>query len=268
MVDSLDAARELADWTRAGYAFVTLSGECLSAEGLLRLGPLGKATGLISRRSRISQLDETIAGLNVEIAAWETQLQHSTQSRSHLDKLCKDLRTAIYEANTEKMQIHSKLAVYERDISRLKDEEPLITSELGTLEAQIEQSVQRQYDSQQRLTELEAVNHARAAHIQELEGRHDELQGQQQDRMQELTDLKVRLGQVLEQQKGLRQIIDRLQGQMQASRRALAAAEDQTRVMLNASSSNRNRACIPYLRVSALFQMQQVSVPLQYPPSL
>jgi chromosome segregation protein len=230
VVDSLDAARDLADWTRAGYAFVTLSGECLSAEGVLRLGPLGKATGLISRRSRIGQLDETIAGLNAEIAALETQIQHSTHSRSHLDKLSKDLRTAIYEANTERMQIHSKLAVYERDIRRLKDEEPLLASELGTLEAQIEQSVQRQYDSQQRLTELEAVNHERAAHIQELEGRYSELQGQQQDRMQELTDLKVRLGQVLEQQKGLRQIIDRLQDQMQASRRALAAAEDQIRV--------------------------------------
>jgi chromosome segregation protein len=230
VVDSLDAARELAEGTRAGYTFVTLSGECLGADGLLRLGPLGKATGLISRRSRISQLEETIAGINAEIGELETQIQRNAQTKSHLDKLCKELRTAVYEANTEKMQINSKLAVYERDIKRLKDEEPLIASELGTLEAQIAQSVQKEYDSKQRLSELEAVNNERAARIQELEGRYDELKGQQQDRMQELTDLKVRLGQVLEQQKGLRQILDRLQGQMQASQRALAAAEEEIRI--------------------------------------
>jgi chromosome segregation protein len=230
VVDSLDAAVGLAARVPAGYSFVTLHGECLSADGLLRLGPLGKATGLISRRSRISQLEETIASLNAQIADLETQIQRDTQTKSHLDKLCKDLRTAIYEANTEKMQINSKLAVYERDIQRLKDEEPLIASELGTLEAQIAQSVQKEYDSQQRLRELEAVNNERAARIQELEGRYEELRGQQQERNHELTDLKVRLGQVLEQQKGLRQIIDRLQGQMQASQRTLAAAEEEIRI--------------------------------------
>ncbi|MBM4025143.1 MAG: chromosome segregation protein SMC [Planctomycetes bacterium] len=230
VVESLDAAMELRDYLRAGYTFVTLGGECLGADGLLRLGPLGKTTGLISRRSRIRQLEETIAGLNAEIAEWETQIQRNMQTKSHLDKLCKELRTAIYEANTEKTQINSRLAVYERDIKRLKDEEPLIASELGTLEAQIEQSVQREYDSKQRLSELEAVNNQRAARIEELEGRYGELKGQQQDRMQEMTDLKVLLGQVLEQQKGLRQIIDRLQGQMQASQRTLAAAQEEIRV--------------------------------------
>jgi chromosome segregation protein len=228
VVDSLEAAMGLPDSMRAGYTFVTLRGECLSADGLLRLGPLGKSTGLISRRSRINQLEEIIAGINAEIAQLEDQMQRNTQTKSHLDKLCKDLRTAVYEVNTEKMQINSKLAVYERDIKRLKDEEPLIASEMGTLEAQIAQSVQKEYDSKQRLSELEAVNNERAAHIEELEGRYDELKGQQQDRMQELTDLKVRLGQVLEQQKGLRQIIERLQGQMQASLRTLATAETET----------------------------------------
>lgn len=230
VVDSLEAAARLMDYLRAGYSFVTLSGECLSADGLLRLGPLGKATGLISRRSRIHQLEETIGGINAEVAQLDGQIQKNTQTRAHLEKLCKDLRTAIYEVNTEKTQINSKLAVYERDIDRLKEEEPLIARELDSLEAEISQSVQREYDSKQRLGELEAVNNERAAHIRDLEARYDELKGQQQDRMQELTDLKVRLGQVVEQQKGLRQIIERLQGQMQTSLHTLATAEDEIQV--------------------------------------
>jgi chromosome segregation protein len=253
VVDSLDAAAGLADRMSAGYSLVTLGGECLSPDGLLRLGPLGKATGLISRRSRISQLEETIGSLNAEIGELETQIQRNTQTKAHLDKLCKELRTAIYEVNTEKMQINSKLAVYERDIKRLKDEEPLIASELGTLEAQIAASVQKEYDSQQRLSELEVVNNERAAHIRELEGRYEELKGQQQDRMQELTDVKVRLGQALEQQKGLRQIIERLQGQMQASLRTLAAAEEEIRVGAGQLAEAQRDILACEARVSDLF---------------
>ncbi len=230
IVDSLDAAMQLRDYTRAGYTFVTLNGECLSREGLIRLGPLGKATGLISRRSRMNQLEETICGINTEIEQLEGHIQRNTQTKTHLDRLCKDLRTAIYEANTEKMQVSSRLAVYERDVKRLKEEEPLIAGEIGSLEAEIAQSVQKEYESKQQLGELEAVNRERKAHIEELEIRFDGLKELQQGRMQELTDVKVQLGQVTEQQKGLRQTIERLQGQIQASLQTLAAAEDDVQV--------------------------------------
>jgi chromosome segregation protein len=253
VVDSLEAALELADYTRAGYTFVTLAGECLSADGLLRLGPLGKATGLISRRSRISQLEEAIASINTEIAQLENQIQRNAQTKAHLEKLCKDLRTAVYEVNTEKVQVTSKLTIYEQDIKRLKEEEPLIASELGSLEAEIAQSVQKEYDSKQRLGELEAVNSERAARIKDLEGRHEELKGQQQQRMQELTDLKVRLGQVIEQQKGLRQIIERLQGQMQASLHTLGTSEEEIRVCTSQLAEAQRDILGCEARVSELF---------------
>ena len=106
VVDSLDAALQLSDYTRAGYTFVTLQRRVPQPGRLVRLGPLGKATGLISRRSRMNQLEETIAGINAEIAQLESHIQRNTQTKAHLEKLCKDLRTAIYEANTEKMQIN------------------------------------------------------------------------------------------------------------------------------------------------------------------
>lgn len=225
LVESLTVATELSGHLRAGYSFVTPTGECLHADGLLRLGPLGKASGLISRRSRIDQLEETIDHINAEIAQLEGYIQRNTQTKAHLEKLCKDLRTAIYEANTEKTQVNSKLAHFEQDIKRLQEEEPLIASELGSLEQEIAQSVQREYDSKQRLTELEAVNAQRAAHIRELETMYDELRQQQQSRLQELTELKVQLGQAVEQQKGLKQIIDSLESQIETNRKTFAAAE-------------------------------------------
>ena len=267
VVDSLDVAMELTHHLRAGYTFVTLQGECLSADGVLRLGPLGKASGLISRRSRINQLEEMIDAINAEIAQLEGEIQRNTQNKAHLDKLCKDLRTAIYEASTEKTQINSKLALFEQDIKRLKEEEPLIASELGSLEGEIDASVQKEYDSKQRLEELEAVNNQRSAHIRELEAMVDELREQQQSRLSELTELKVQLGQVVEQQKGLKQIISSLENQIETSLRTLTTAEQDVRSCGAQIDEAQRDILTGEARVSELFvekeQQQQENRTLQ-----
>ncbi len=253
LVESLDVARQLSRYLRRGYSFVTMAGECLSAEGLFRLGPLGKAAGLISRRSRIDQLEETIDGINTEIAQLEGRIQRNTQTKAHLQKLCKDLRTAIYEANTEKTQVNSKLAHFEQDIKRLKEEEPLIAGELGSLEEEIAQSVQKEYDSKQRLTELEAVNNQRAAHIRELEAMYDELREQQQSRLQELTELKVQLGQVIEQQRGLKQIIESLENQIETNHKTFATAERDVQACAEQMAESQRDILECESRVSELF---------------
>ncbi|MBN2271508.1 MAG: chromosome segregation protein SMC, partial [Sedimentisphaerales bacterium] len=147
VVDSLDSAVELAGRLGDNFRFVTLDGRLYEAGGVVRLGPLGRATGLISRKSRLRQLRETIDGIISEIAGLEAQIDKNEQTNAHLNELCKNLRTAVYEANTEKMQVASGLGVLEQSIKRLREEEPLIAGEIDLLEAQIEQSVQKEYES-------------------------------------------------------------------------------------------------------------------------
>ncbi|MFA5239200.1 MAG: chromosome segregation protein SMC [Phycisphaerae bacterium] len=225
VVDSIDAAMELVGKIGGDYKFVTLKGEILSAGGAIRLGPLGKAAGLISRKSRLRQLDEMIAAVSAEIEAIEGQIDKNTYSNEHLIKLCRELRTAVYEANTEKMQVSSKLAIYEQDIKRLSGEQPLIASEIGLLEAQIAQSVQKEYDSKQKLQELEEVDNQRTKHIEELEIRFAEQKAEQQTQTDRFADLRVALGQIAEQIKASRQAIASLQSQMQENQTAAETAQ-------------------------------------------
>ena len=227
VVDSLQEAVELAEKVGDEFKFVTLNGEFLSADGMIKLGPLGRATGLISRKSRLRQLQETIANITSEVAAIESQIEKNNQAKTHLDELCKDLRTAVYEANTEKMQVSSKLSVIEQNINRLRQEEPLLVSEIDMLAEQIAQSVQKEYDSKQKLQELEEVNSQRTAHIEELETTYAEQKQQQQTLANKLTDLKVALGQVAEQSKALKQIIASLQSQMHENRTAAETAQEE-----------------------------------------
>ena len=229
VVDSLQEAVELAEKAGGKFKFVTLKGEFLSADGMIKLGPLGRASGLISRKSRLRQLQGTIGNIASEVAAIEGQIEKNNQTKAHLDELCKDLRTAIYEANTEKMQVSSKLSVIEENTKRLRQEEPLLASEIDLLAEQIAQSVQKEYDSKQKLEELEAVNSQRKAHIEELEAKYAEQKQQQQTLVDRLTDLKVALGQITEQSKALKQIILSLQSQMQENRTAAGTAQEEIR---------------------------------------
>ncbi len=224
VVESLNEAVELAGYH--GCAFVTLKGEFVGTDGIVKLGPLGKATGLISRKSRLRQLQETIANITGEIESIEGRIETGHQTKVHLDKLCKDLRTAIYEANTEKMQVGSKLSVIEQNIKRLKEEEPLLASEIDLLAEQIDQSVQKEYDSKQKLHELEVVNNQRTEHIEKLEVELAEQKQQQQALSGRLTDLKISLGQMTEQSKGLKQILASLQSQIQENATATRTAEE------------------------------------------
>jgi chromosome segregation protein len=227
LVDSVDAALAMAKNTPGGYQFVTLKGEIVRQDGTIILGPLGKASGLISRKSRLRQLQETIDNISLEVGSLEHQIGRNSQTKAHLEKLCKDLRTAVYEANTEKMQAASKLALIEQSIEQLRQEQPLITSEMDCLEEQIAQSVQKEYDSKQKLQELEAVNEQRSAHIKDLETKHAEEKTQQQSQMERLTDLRVALGQTTEQSKALRQMIGSLQSQVQANCAATQTAQEE-----------------------------------------
>jgi chromosome segregation protein len=142
--------------------------------------------------------------------------------------LCKELRTAVYEANTEQMQVSSKLSVIEQNVKRLKEEEPLIAGEIDLLAEQIAQSVQKEYDSKQKLHELEVVNNQRTEHIEQLQTRQVEQKQQQQALSGKLTDLKIALGQITEQSKALKQAIFSLESQMQENRTAAGIAEKET----------------------------------------
>jgi len=224
VVDSIEGGLELRGQVGSEYAFVTLKGELIGNDGSIKVGPVGKTTGLISRKSRLRQLEETIGHITDEISALAEAVEKKVKQQEHLEKLCTELRTAIYEASTEKMQVGSQLSILEENIKRLKEEEPLIASEMELLEEQIAQAVQKEYDSEQKLRELEAVNNERTARIKELEEKYSGRKAEQEMLMSRLTDSKVALGQLAEQSKGLKQTIASLEGQVGANSTAVEAA--------------------------------------------
>jgi chromosome segregation protein len=227
VVDSLEQARKLSGQVEGSWQFVTTEGALLTSDGVVRLGPIGKAAGLISRKSRLQQLQDIIQHIDLEISELEGQIDRNTANHAHLEKLCNQLRTSVYEASTEKMQVKSKLEMIEQGIKRLREEEPLIAGEIDLVAEQIAQTVQKEYISKQKLQELEQINNQRAAQIAELEAGYAEKKRQRQSCENRLTEVKVAVGQITEQSRASQQIIDSLQRQMQENISAAKSAQDE-----------------------------------------
>jgi len=257
VVDSLATAGRLLGQLGEDVRFVTRDGQLLTAQGHILLGPLGKTSGLISRKSRMQQLADALEKADSEIGSLEGRIAEHQQTRDHQSKLCKDLRTSIYEANTEKMQVGSKLTVIEQNVQRLKDEQPLIAGEIDLLEKQIAESVQKEYDSKQKLDELEIVNNERTDRITDLEGRLELLREQRQQQGAHLTELKVERGQIAEQHKAAKQIMQAMGDQMQAAQRGVREARKEIEHCTEQSSQAQRDILAAEAQVSELFQVKE-----------
>jgi chromosome segregation protein len=218
LVESLNVAMKLSARFGKQYRFVTPTGDVFTDGCVLNTGPVGKAAGLISRKSRIMQLEEETAALNERIRHLEQTLEQTEHKNVHLGELCKELRTSIYEANTEKVDVESRLRMVEQNIKRLSEEQPVLTDEIRLLEEEVRQSVQKEHDSRQKLQELEEISTQRTARIESIQQSLDEEQRAMQTHTAETTELKIQIGRIGEQQKSIRQRMAALGSQIQQSR--------------------------------------------------
>ncbi|OQA03508.1 MAG: Chromosome partition protein Smc [Planctomycetes bacterium ADurb.Bin401] len=225
IVENIQTAFELNSLCSKGFSFVTVGGETLSSDSSFCAGPIGKTVGLISRKSRLAQLTEQLQQVSTAITALDEKLAAGLRENQHLEKLCKDYRTSVYEANTEKTNIVSDLNVIEQNIKRLTNEQPILASEIQSLEKQINDTVQKEYQSKQQLEELETVNAQRAEKIKELESLLAEKKQTAQQHAAEMTELKVFLGQTAEQKKAIEQRIASLKMQIDHNKNELDSAQ-------------------------------------------
>ncbi len=221
IVENTQKAFELQTYCTRGYSFVTINGEVLNSDTSFCSGPIGKTVGLISRKSRLAQLNGEMETVSKVITDLEAKLAAGLRENQHLETLCKDFRTSVYEASTEKTNIVSDLNVIDQNIKRLTGEQPILTSEIQSLEKQINDTVQKEYQSKQQLEELETVNTQRTERIAVLESQLAEKKQSAEQYAIELTELKVFLGQTQEQKKAIEQRIAGLKSQIEQNENSL-----------------------------------------------
>ncbi len=225
LVDDVPAALKLADAAPAGYRFVTMQGELLEADGTLHLGPPTGQVGLISRKSELRDLENSINDSDERIRQLQNESEQYDNQARHLEKNLQELRTAIYEANTEKISVRSQLEQIDENISRLKQEQPLIVSDVDNIEKQVMEALERQETSRKTLGDLEDINQQRQTQIDSLERQIAEQEMQEQQIAEKITDVRVELGQTQQQRLALQERIGNVQRQIQQNQHTLKSLE-------------------------------------------
>ncbi len=232
VVDSLADARELQSTGPRGWRFVTPAGEVLEADGTLRCGPLGAAMGLLSRRSELEALTLQIADVDQRIARLIEEVSHGNSQAREMEENINSLRNAVYQANTEKVQLTSSIAQNQDKQGSLRREQPVLDRELQGFLDQISKLATREQKLGEERTAFETDQSTRQQKVEEQTVALAETAENLKQWGEELTASRVQLGQVQEKQLACQQHVQRLTAQKaelaQQMQRVMSSAESLT----------------------------------------
>jgi chromosome segregation protein len=210
VVESLWHAQALAA-IDAGARFVTLDGIVWESDGRVGMGSLGSDTGLISRRSELRELAKELSDVEQRVIDLGENLQRCESELGHLEAVLQDLRTAVYEASTERVETHAQLAALEDQVKRLSEERPLIAAEVSVLISRLHETREKEAASKQTLSQLEHRSSESERAAEELQRRIDELSTLRREVSEQLTAVRVRVGELTERRAAVAEAIRGLQ---------------------------------------------------------
>ncbi len=245
LVADLDAALMLRALLPAGYRFVTQNGELLESDGRVIAGPVnaGQAGGLISRRSELTRLARKITTLDETIATDQASLAQLSDRATHLEKLAGQLRQSIYEANTARVEVTSKLEGIESQVNRLSREQPVLASEAQQVHRQLTEADTKRQAHQTDVQKIDADSAARQEAVKALDSGIKELATQADAAREAVTALRIEQGKVAEQLAG---------AQRQARQLEIAQADVQRQHKMLADQLSGHTGRISQLEESAL----------------
>ncbi|KPK86008.1 MAG: hypothetical protein AMJ81_02250, partial [Phycisphaerae bacterium SM23_33] len=168
VVESLARALEIARREPGRWRFVTLQGELLESDGRVRIGAGRPAAGVISRRSELAELARRLGESRTRLDALEARREELRARRAHLEEVLQALRTAVYEANTERVEHESLLERLNEQLAELQREGPLLAEEVRQLAEEIELAVHGERQAKEKAAELEELHRQRESQIARL----------------------------------------------------------------------------------------------------
>ncbi|HZZ43674.1 MAG TPA: chromosome segregation protein SMC [Tepidisphaeraceae bacterium] len=212
VVDDLAIAADLHRNGPKDWRYVTTGGDVLEADGTLRAGPLTAAMGLISRRSeleaiaiQIGEMDGRIEELAGHIAAGNTQARALEETQN-------TLRNAVYQSNTQKVELTSQIAQVNDKQSALRREQPVLERELQGLMDHAGKLTTEEQQLAEKKAQMETEQSDRQRAVEELGQKQIQTDADLKQWAEQLTSTRVELGQIQEKQLSAQQHVQRMTG--------------------------------------------------------
>ncbi|MEX2215193.1 MAG: chromosome segregation protein SMC [Phycisphaeraceae bacterium] len=197
----LRTARQWRQQLPDGCRFVTERGELLEADGRVFAGPVSSAshTGLISRRAELAQLQTKLAALDERIAADQHTLAQLSDQAGHIESVSQELRQNLYEANTMRVELSSRLESLGGQIAGLEREQPVLSAEIEQIHRQLHDAETKKTAHQTEAEVLEQDSAARQQAVESLTLAIDDLNAKVETSREEVTAIRVELSRLSEQ---------------------------------------------------------------------
>ncbi len=198
LVEDVEAAVALSAVDVEGHRFVTRGGEVVEPDGRITLGPPSSGAGRISRKSELRSIETQTAALDEQVETMSDQLNRTQAEIGHLDDVLQELRAAIYESNTAKVEANSALRGIHETVERLAGEQPVIAQEVAMLEHQINEVLTKSEEGGKSLGAVEEENKERERLVAVHQERIDEIVAARYETRETLTQTRVEFGQSTE----------------------------------------------------------------------
>ena len=251
--DAAAASRRLHN----GFRFVTLSGEVLEPDGRIRIGAANRSAGVIKRRSELVDLQGRQEQLDRKICELQQQSDSAQGEVKHLDDVQQKLRTAIYEANTERVECRTRLMQLDEQLEKLKREKPLITADLESIAADIDEALHDEHDRKQTATELERHSADRQAEVERIGEQIAEYRQRQGDLTERMTEFKVAMVQSEEKARSLRDSLRDLERQHDQMERDLKDSRSEIELNLQRRAEAQGGIEAARQQIDDLYEQQQ-----------
>lgn len=208
-----------------GHRFVTLRGEVIEPAGRVRIGPPRSHAGLISRISELRELDGQLAVIDERVEEISSDLNRSSAQAAHLDRVQQELRNAIHEMQTGRVEINAAIQNCDEGIRRLTSEQPLVVGEVSAIEKEIEDATAKASEGKGLLSSLEADSATREAQVRVHQEEVDRLTTERREIVEQLTNAKVEAGQMHEKRAAAVETISALRRGIRNAQEGMEAAE-------------------------------------------
>jgi chromosome segregation protein len=224
VVRGLSDALRMAALDATGHRFVTLAGQVVEPDGRIHLGPPTAEAGLISRRSELRAIDGQIADQDEQIRTLADRVGNASAAAAHLDELQHELRTAIYESHTAKVETNAKLQHVMENIRRLSGEQPVIAAEVESIQKQIREAAARSTANEASLGEIEDENRTRQEETARHQTRIDALAERREALGQQLTEARVAAAHATEKRRATAEAVALVRRNMREAEQAVETA--------------------------------------------
>lgn len=225
VVDTLNTALSLAARDVAGHRFVTGQGEVVEPDGRVRLGRPSAAAGLISRKSELRDIADRADRTDKTITTLADQLNRTQAERDHLEGVQQELRNAIYESNTARVEASTASQSIAENIQRLTNEQPVIANEVTLLEQEINEVLRVSEEGGKSLEAVESENKRREETVADHQARIDAVVASRLDVQEALTRAKIEVGQLTEKRAAAAETINALRRTLHDLEEAIAGAK-------------------------------------------